>query len=161
MCDERRKLKQQRFQQEGAEQYRKVNKNIRKAMKKAKENWIDELCENINSNLLRNNTKQAYQIVKDLTSAKQGKVSTIQDKSGKCLTEEKEILARWTEYCSDLYNHDTKGDPAVLTSTPSTNQDDFSILYEAVEAAIKTLKKGKTAGLDNVPSELVQEGGKP
>ena len=43
----------------------------------------------------QNNSKEAYQLVKDLTSEKQGRSSTIQDKSGKCLTEEKEILSRW------------------------------------------------------------------
>ena len=32
--------------------------------------------------------------MKDLTSEKQGRSSTIQDKSEKCLTEEKEILSR-------------------------------------------------------------------
>ena len=52
--------------------------------------------------------------VKDLTTEKQGKSTTIQDKSGKCLTEENEILNRWTVYCSDLYNYETDGDPIVL-----------------------------------------------
>ena len=42
-------------------------------------------------------------MVKDLTSEKHGRSSTIQDKAGKCLTEEKEILSRWTEYCSEQY----------------------------------------------------------
>ena len=34
---------------------------------------------------------------KRLITLKQGKVSTVQDRSGKCLTEEREILYRWTE----------------------------------------------------------------
>ena len=34
----------------------------------------------------------------------------IQDRSGKCLTEDREILNRWTEYCSELYSHKTNGD---------------------------------------------------
>ena len=50
----------------------------------------------------------------NLTSEKQGRSSTIQDKSGKCLTEENEILSRWTEYCSELYNYENCGDNAVL-----------------------------------------------
>ena len=33
----------------------------------------------------------------DSASEKQGRSSAIQDKSGKCLTEEKEILSRWTD----------------------------------------------------------------
>ena len=59
-------------------------------------------------------SKKAYQLVKDLTSEKQGSFSTIQDKFGKCLTEEQEILSRWTEYCSELYNHKSCGDNTVL-----------------------------------------------
>ena len=40
----------------------------------------------------------------------------------------------------------------------STN-DSYHILREEVEAAVKLLKKGKPAGVDNIPSELVQAGG--
>ena len=57
-------------------------------MKKAKENWIGEQCSDIEENLRKNNSKRAYQQVKDLTTVKQGKATTVQDHSGKCLTEE-------------------------------------------------------------------------
>ena len=67
-----------------------------------------EICLN------KNNSKRAYKLVKDLTSEKEGRSSTIQDKPGKCLTEETEILSRWTEYCSELYNYESCGDNAVL-----------------------------------------------
>ena len=50
----------------------------------------------------------AYGLVKDLATEKQGKSTTIQDKSGKCLTEENEIINMWTEYCLDLYNYETE-----------------------------------------------------
>ena len=82
-----------------------ANRRVQKAVKKAKEDWIGAQCEEIETCLNKNNSKRAYQLVKDLTSEKQGRSSNIQDKSGKCLTEEKEILSRWTEYCSELYNH--------------------------------------------------------
>ena len=62
-------------------------------MKKAKENWIGEQCSEIEENLRKNNSKRAYELVKDLTTTvKQGKVTTVQDRSGKCLTEERQIL---------------------------------------------------------------------
>ena len=56
-------------------------------MKKAKENWIGEQCSEIEENLRKNNSKRAYQLVKDLTNVKQGKATIVQDRSGKCLTE--------------------------------------------------------------------------
>ena len=51
--------------------------------------------------------------MKDLTAVKQGKVATVQDCSGKCLTEEREILNQWTEYFSELYNHLASGNPSI------------------------------------------------
>ena len=57
-------------------------------MKKAKENWIGEQCSEIEENLRKNNSKSAYQTVKDLTTVKQGKATTVQGCSGKYLTEE-------------------------------------------------------------------------
>ena len=65
------------------------NMRVQKAVKKAKEDWIGAQCEEIETCLNKNNSKRAYQLVKDLTSEKQGRSSTIQDKSGKCLTEGK------------------------------------------------------------------------
>ena len=66
-------------------------------MKKAKENWIGEQCSEIEESLRKNNSKRAYQLVKDLTTVIQGKATTVQDRSGKRLTEERQILNRWTD----------------------------------------------------------------
>ena len=104
LCNERRDLKQKkkRYEAEGAKEYREANRRIQKAVKKVKEDWIGARCEEIETCLNKNNGEREYQLVNDLTSEKQGRSSSIQDKSGKCLTEEKEILSKWTEYCSEL-----------------------------------------------------------
>ena len=132
---------------------------IQKAVKKAKEDWISAQCEEIGTCLNKNNSKRAYHLVKDLTSEKQGRSSAIQDKSGKCLTEEKEILSRWTEYCSELCNYESCGDNALLDCSQPPEEDLQSILREEVEIAVASLKKGKSAGVDNIPAGLVRAGG--
>ena len=111
--------------------------------------------------LNKNNSKTAYELVKDQTSEKQGRSSAIQDKSVKCLTEEREILSRWTEYCSELYNYESCGYNAVLDCSQPPEEDLQPILREEVEIAVASLKKRKSAGVDNIPAELVQaRGGK-
>ena len=127
-------------------------------MKKAKENWIGEQCSELKKNLRKNNSKRAYQLRKDLTTVKQGKATTVQDLSGKCLTEERQILNRCTEYCSELYNYKANGDPSVLNCTQTDTEDHHPILCREVEAAVQSLKKGKLAGVDTIPAELVQAG---
>ena len=44
LCDKRRELRKKRFDPEGAAKYKEVNNNIKRRMKKAKENWIGEQC---------------------------------------------------------------------------------------------------------------------
>ena len=154
LCDKRRELRKKRFEPEGSEK----NK-IKRFMKKAKENWIGEQCSEIEKNLRKNNRKTAYQLVKDLTTLKQEKATTVQDRLGKYFTEERQILNRWTEYCSELYNNKANGDPSLQNCPQTDTEDDHPILRREVEAAVQSLKKGKTAGVDNIPAELVQAGG--
>ena len=125
----------------------------------AKATWIQGQCQEVEACLRKNNSKKAYQLVGDLTTEKQGKSTTIQDKSGECLTGENEILNKWTEYCSALYNYETEGNPQVLDCPQIPDKEYHPILREEVEAAVKALKMGKSASVDNIPAELVQAGG--
>ena len=85
LCDKRRELRKKRFEPEGSQG---SENNIKRWMKKGKENWTEEQSSEIEENLRKNNSKRAYQLSKDLTTVKQGKTTSVQDRSGKCLTEE-------------------------------------------------------------------------
>ena len=102
-------------------EYMEANGWIQKAVTKAQDDWIGAQCEEIETCLNKNSSKIAYQLVKDLTSEKRDRSSTIQDKSGECLTEEQEILSRWTKYCSDescgATQYWTAGSPGTRSAT--------------------------------------------
>ena len=55
-----------------------------------------------------------------------------------------------------MHTHTTTGDLKVRDVPPPTNNHSYPVLRKEFETAIKTLKKGKSAGVDNIPSELVQ-----
>ena len=57
-----------------------------------------------------------------------------------------------------VVNHKANGDPSVLNCTQTYTEDDHPIRRSEVEAAVQSLKKGKSAGVDNIPAELVQVG---
>ena len=76
--------------------------------------------------------------MKDLTIAKQEKATTIQDRLGKCL-EEREKVSRWTEYCSELYNHKASGDLPVPNCPQRDTEDDHLVLRKEVEATLQSL----------------------
>ncbi|GFO46832.1 RNA-directed DNA polymerase from mobile element jockey-like [Plakobranchus ocellatus] len=129
LCDIHRSLKKRKKESEGSKQYRETNLKVKRSIKEATERWIEDQCEDIENSLKHNNSNKAYKIVKELTDTKQARATTIESKEGKCLTEEKEILERWTEYYSELYTHVATGkDPNVLNVPPSSNNARHSIL---------------------------------
>ena len=56
LCDQKRDLKKRRYEEEGATEYRKANKRVQKALKKVKEDWIDNQCKEIDACLNKNNS---------------------------------------------------------------------------------------------------------
>ena len=92
--------------------------------------------------------------MKDLTSVKQCRSSTIQDRSEKCLTEEQEFSA---DKQNDAQNNETCHDNAVLDCGQPPEEDLQP--QEEVEVAVASLEKGKSAGVDNILAELVQSCG--
>ena len=46
---------------------------------KGNENWVGEECSETEENLRKNYSKKAYELVKDLTTVKQEKATTVQD----------------------------------------------------------------------------------
>ena len=74
------------------------------------------------------------------------------------LIEEKEILSRWTKYCSELYNYESCGDNAALDCS---QPPEFLILCEEVEVAVASLKKGRSAELIIYQQNLFKLPGRP
>ena len=52
-------MRKKRFEPEESEKYREVNNDIKRCMKKAKESWIGQPCNEIEENLRKNNSKRA------------------------------------------------------------------------------------------------------
>ena len=79
--------------------------------------------------------------MKDLITVKQGKATTVQDRPGKWVTEERQILNGWTEYCSEPYNDKANGDALILNYLQTDTEDDHPILRKEMKAAAQLLKK--------------------
>ena len=79
----------------------------------------------------------------------------VKDKNGNLLTTEKEQEARWAEHFQEILNRpppdqiidipESENDLEVNTDLPTTDE---------IVTAIKSLKNGKTPGLDNLSAEL-------
>ena len=65
---------------------------------------------------------------------------------------------RWVEYCSELYKYENYSDNAVLDCSQPPEEDLQLILREEMEIIVASLKKGKSARVDNIATELVLAG---
>ena len=100
LCEECLKLKKQLKESHIISEYRKCNNIVMKAKQEANGFWMKSKCFETEKNLMRPNNKEAYRVVKNLTTERKGKVSTIQDQKGNCLIEKDAIMSRWIEYCT-------------------------------------------------------------
>ena len=87
LCEQRWQLKQQKYTSaEAGLEYRKVSREVRKMMKSAKEEWIEEQCKNIEKRMMSGNSKKAFNTLKALTKTQHHKAAITEDNSGNILT---------------------------------------------------------------------------
>ena len=116
-------------------------------MKMAKETWIQGQCQEVEACLRKNNSKEAYQIVKDLTTEKQSRSTTIQDKPGSVSQRRMKSLTGGQSTARTFTTSRLMGNPIVLDCPQIPDEEHHPILREEVEAAVKALKMGKAVGV--------------
>ena len=98
LMDERRLLK------ESPDRYREMDREVKRRCKARKEEWLKEQCDEVEQ-LERANSKQMYEKVREINGNKRPtKSSAIKDEQGNVLMELEEVLGRWKQYITELYN---------------------------------------------------------
>ncbi|KAJ4445236.1 hypothetical protein ANN_07037 [Periplaneta americana] len=91
----------------------------------------------------------------------QARVNVIKDENGDLLADSHSILNRWKNYFGQLLNihrpnRNDQDEIQIETAEPFIPEPTLS----EVEIAIENLKKYKSPGIDQIPAELIQEGGR-
>ena len=87
--------------------YKRPNKEIVDECRQAKENSLNEQCEEIKSLEKQDKTNEMYDKAKELTKKCTLKCGvSITDKNGEILFDQEEIDKRWVEYIKELYDDD-------------------------------------------------------
>ena len=82
---------------------------------------------------------------------------------GELLTNPGEVIERWSQYCGELYNKkaDTSEDSLIEIEqriAPTDNEEPLIIRSE-IKETLNKLKSNKAPGTDNIPAELLKNGG--
>ena len=97
--------------------------------------------------------------MKNLTRKFQPTFDTIKDEEGKIPNDGPVIKSRWKSFCEDPYRRKD----IIFSELPTTSYENVELepspLYSETEKAIKEIKSNKIPGIDDIPIELIKEGG--
>lgn len=158
--EERRKWKNVNTE-EGRRNYKSLNNSLRRETDKAREIWWREQCTELEHLDNAGRSDLLYRKVREISKRTNRKIMVgIRDKEGTYLNEPSKVCERWKEYIEELY--DKEGKPAEEENKIEAENDvereekGADIMYEEFERALEDLKSGKTAGIDNIPAELLK-----
>ena len=154
LIEERRKRKKEHDQGPG---YRELCKRVKTECRQAKRRWFEEIASEAEAAAQSNRSKELYRLTKKLTGKKTTPSIGIKDGQGNVLQDKGDILQRWHEYASTLFERPTATD--VPPEDPPKGNEEPEVLLEEIRAGIKRLKNGKATGGDQVPAEAIKAGG--
>jgi len=108
--------------------------------------------------LKKHDSKKVFAEIGSLTRKVVPTCAVVKDESGKVLTEMAEVLERWRGYCENLYR-ETQPEPTVPAPPFESISTERVPIRHEVERALEMIQKGKAAGPDEIPIELLQNGG--
>jgi hypothetical protein len=141
---------------ESQAKYKELRNKIQRECKKAKEQWWEAHCEDIESCVRQGRSDLAYRKAREMTCRKRDlKSRTIRDEQGREVSGD-ERGEMWHKYVEDLYA--VRPQERVI-SEEAAGQEDSGIMRAEFDQAMRALPFGKAAGIDNIPAELWKSSG--
>lgn len=146
-------MEQRRRFKNNREAYINTNKTIRSKIRKAKEEWYEGKCREIEGLLEKNDNFNLHKKVKELTNgSKSKKHSILLDKNGKMLTDASTKIKRWKEYIEELFE-DQRTDNYAYIEGDNIGPE---ITTSEVKYAVQGAKTNKALGPDQIPAEMLK-----
>ena len=164
--EERKKLKQDLNQartrqqkQTAARKYSEVARDVKSALRRDKRNHYNELADQAEEAAEKGDLKALYESTRLLSGRRSNPNRPVRDKAGQLLTSIDDQLARWKEHFEEILNRPPPHDAPQLEPGPTLSIHTGEITKLEIRKALRSLKNGKAAGVDNIPAEALKEGG--
>ena len=125
---------------------------MKRACKIAKENWLEEQCQEIENLEKQHLARQMHEQIRRVTNRrKTTKTTGIMDKQDTMCFEKEALVNVWTEYIGELYADDRVTRPEI------NDESGPSITSAEVKHAVKKkLKNNKASGTDLIAAEMLK-----
>ncbi|XP_063442397.1 uncharacterized protein LOC134722706 [Mytilus trossulus] len=137
------------------DQYSNCNKDVKKATRKDKKDFIEGLALEAEKAASEQRMGDLYQITKKLCCQKRNTNMPVKDKQGNLITSEREQENRWNEHFKEVLN---RPEPETTANIPIAEHDlevniEIPSRSEIIKA-VKSLKNNKAPGNDKLSAEL-------
>lgn len=156
MTDEILQLMEERrlYKNIDIKKYKDIYNIIRKEIRKAKEEWYTNKCEEIEVLLKRHDDFNLHRKVKELAGIrKTNHSSIILDKEGKIILDNNRKIERWKQYIQELFKDERQMEDIELYNGSETGP---SITKQEVIHAVNLAKNNKATGPDEIPAEIIK-----
>ena len=159
LMDERRNNKNRKDEKSQSE-YRRLRNQIKRECKLAKEEWINEKCNEIEEQMKKGCSDGAYGKIRKYFGERKTKGRNIKSSDGKPILEKDQVAERWKKYIESLYK-DENSNTVLIEDETEVDDDDKgdAILRSEFDKALKDLSKNKSPGIDQLPAELLSSMG--
>jgi len=136
-----------------------VRRDASRHFRNKKKAYLKAKIEELKNNSKINSVRDFYWGINDFKKGYRPRTNIVKDDKGDLVAESHSILARWRNYFSQILNvHGVNDARQTEIHTAETLVPELSA--SDVELAIETLKSHKSPGIDQIPEELIKEGGR-
>ena len=139
--------------------YREKDREVKRGCRRDKRKQIEEKTLELEHAAENRDTAKVYKVVKDLSGRRMNQEKPVKDKQGNTITKLEDQLNRWREHFQEILNRRPPEDPPTF---PMANEEleisTEQISKAEIRRALKKMKSGKAAGIDNIPPEAWKAG---
>ena len=153
MVDDAKSSKQKALKKE---EYRKTE--VKSSLRKDKREWANNIAEKAEDAARQGQMKGVYEAARKLCNERPKQVDMLKDREGKLLSKEDEVRKRWQEHFMEVLNRpDPETVAEVLDDSDISEQiEERPVTKLEIKNAIKDMKNGKAAGIDNITVEMMK-----
>ena len=104
--------------------YNFLCRQIKRSAKTNKEEYINKICEDIESKRKQNNSRAVYEGIRKITGTRAPRINIVKYRNWLILKGDDEVKSRWKEYFEELYKDPNTVDRTDLSEIPITREED-------------------------------------
>ena len=129
-------------------EYRRLNAVFQRRERQDKGQSIQEKCRQIEESIKMGRTRDIYREIKEMTGSYSSRCGARKLKTGKVVTEGKEVKEIWQRYTEELYRRDPN---ATDSFNENIYEDEPEVMEIEVKEALRHIHNRKSAGCDGIP----------